>query len=133
MSYSAAKGRHESKQDDGGMQHLMCSAHNCPNLWSTSDGNLCRWHAEAPPHRWPEVTQDMHDHLTDRAQHAGFDKPAAKLLSNAEKAAILHRAKTILSAPKDPRAWIALLEAKERAGERLSPMQKHCLQQVRSV
>ena len=92
MSYTAARARQEAKNDDGGNQSLMCSARNCPNLWSIESSNharLCRWHADVRPHRWPEVTRDMNDYLTNKAQRAGFDKPATPPLTKAEKIAIL--------------------------------------------
>lgn len=110
---------------------LMCAAQGCPNLWSTSDGHLCRWHAEAPAHRWPEVTREMHDHITDKALSFCDDKPVCQPMSREEKSAILERLRTVFTGPKDPRAWIAALEAKENAGERLSAMQKHALAHVR--
>ena len=110
---------------------LMCAAHGCPNLWSTSDGHLCRWHIEAPAHRWPEVTREMHDHITDQALSFCNDKPGYQLMSREEKGAILARLRAWVAGPKDPRAWICDLEDKEHDGERLSPMQKLALEQVR--
>ena len=110
---------------------MMCSANGCPNLWSTSDGHLCRWHAEAPAHRWPEVTREMHDHITDKALSFCNDKPTPPHLGREDKSAILERLRAWVTGPKDPRAWICDLEDKEHDGERLSPMQKHALAHVR--
>ena len=116
----------------GGDKRLMCSAHNCPNLWSTSDGNLCRWHADAAPHLWPQVTQEMQDAVTNRI--VDRQRPVAvPFVSYAEKKAILSRLRTVLTEPKDQRAWIERLRAKEASGERLSAMQKHCLARVRTA
>lgn len=117
--------------DVGTEKRLMCTAHGCPNLWSTDVGHLCRWHADAPPHRWPEVTQDMQDFITDKAQRNGFDKPSQHAFTNTEKSSILNRLRAIFAGPKDHRAWIGRLREKQAAGIPLTAMQKHCLAQVR--
>ena len=113
-------------------KQMMCTAHNCPNLWSTSDGNVCRWHAAAPPHRWPEVTQDLQDATTNRVIDAQRLPQQVAPVSQTERRAILNRLRTAMTQPRDPRAWIGVLLANEGRGERLSAMQKHCLASVRS-
>ena len=118
--------------DFGNDKRMMCSAHNCPNLWTTSDGNLCRWHAAAPTHRWPEVTQDSQNAVTNRVIAAQRLPQQAAFVSQAERRAILNRLRTAMTQPRDPRAWIGVLLAKEAAGERLSAMQKHCLAAARN-
>ena len=116
--------------DAGNDKKLMCSAHNCPNLWSTSDGNLCRWHADAEPHQWPQVTHELQDAITDRIVNR--ERPvAAPLVSFNEKKVILGRLRTVLTEPKNQREWIERLRAKAAANQPLSAMQKHCLAQVR--
>lgn len=72
-------------------QHLFCAAHGCPNLWSTSDGHVCRWHADAPKERWPEVTQQQQWDETERARMRGEPKPYVEPLSKAEQIAALRK------------------------------------------
>ena len=112
---------------------MMCGANGCPNLWSTSDVHLCRWHAAAPAHRWPEVTRDMHDHITDQALSFCNDKPVSSPLSREEKSAILECLRTVFTGPKDPLEWVCALEAKKASGERLSPTQKHALEHIHLI
>ena len=112
---------------------LMCSSRGCPNLWSTSDGHLCRGHADAEPLHWPQVTQEAQDAITDRAMATHADRPAHAALTASEKFAVLTRLRTVLSEPKNSRAWIDRLREKRRCGERLSPMQRHVLAQLRNA
>ena len=111
---------------------LMCSARNCQNLWSTSDGNLCRWHADAPPNRWPEVTEHMHGLITQRIIER--DRPQdAPFVSAAEKRAILNKLRIVMTKPRDERLWLERLREKHRQGDSMSAMQKHCLAQIREA
>ena len=71
--------------ESGPDKQLMCTANGCPNLWSTSDGLLCRWHAEAPAHRWPKVTRDAQDCVTDNARRLGNARPVAQSMGRDEK------------------------------------------------
>lgn len=109
---------------------LMCSAHGCPNLWSTSDGNLCHWHADADPSQWPQVTREAQDHITDRAHAAGMNRPTRQALPMTmdEKRAIADRLRIVLEhSRKNPRAWIDRLNAKVAVGIPLTAAQKHAL------
>lgn len=115
-------------------RHLFCAAHGCPNLWSTSDGHVCRWHAEAPKERWPEVTQQQQWDETEQARMRGQAQPYAEPLTRADKVAILQQLQRAIDRmrmePVDPRAWIKRLQAKRNAGEPLSAAQRHALAQV---
>lgn len=123
----------ESQQD----RSLMCSAHGCPNRWSTNDGRLCRWHAAADRSHWPQVTQEQLDAETERALYAAAPKAEASQvrLTPREKRDILLRAQDMFARKRAPdydkRAWIKKLEGKAARGEPLSAAQKHCLQQMR--
>lgn len=130
MSLMNARSRQAAPLEDS-RSHLMCSAHGCPNLWSTSDGHLCRWHADAEPHRWPEVTQQMLWEETERARLQA--DPQARPVSEREKREILDRLRTVLTVPKDPRAWLHKLRERDANGERLSPMQRHALEQCKHI
>lgn len=113
--------------DEGAPRHLMCSAHGCPNRWSTSDGNLCRWHADAEPNRWPEITQQQQWDETERARMRGEPKPYVEPLTKADKGRIVARMREVLrdfGAPKDPKAWAKRLRERERRGERLGENQR---------
>ena len=126
MSYSIAKAKHDSTSGNGGdgavLQALMCSAHGCPNLWSTSDGNLCRWHSAAEPNRWPEITQQQQWDETERSRMRGEPEPYVEPLTRADKAAVIARMREVLAnfgRPKEPNAWAIRLRDRERTGERL--------------
>lgn len=117
----------------GESKALLCSAHGCPNLWSTSDGNLCRWHAAAEPHQWPAITQEAQHEITERARRAGSPKPVARPYTLAEKQEVLKELSDLArNMNSNPRAWLDRLRIREANGERMSPMQKHCLAQVKS-
>ena len=127
---NARKSADQRTADSASDRSLMCSAHGCPNLWSTSDGNLCRWHADADPIQWPRITSEMHDHLTDKAYRAGMGHPTKQIpvMSMDEKRAIAERLRGALEhARKNPRAWVDRLNAKVDAGHKLSAAQKHAL------
>ena len=117
--------------ESGPDKQLMCAAHDCPNLWSTSDGLLCRWHAEAPTHRWPEVTRDAQDCVIDNARSLGNARPVGQSMGWEDKKALLEGLRTVFRGPIDPKAWIGSLEEIEASGERLSAAQKHSLAHVR--
>lgn len=127
------KNRDQNIADETGVaQHLMCTAHGCPNRWSYGIGNLCRWHADAHPHRWPEVTQEQQWADTERARERAERPAYVDPLTFADKRAILRKlaALPMRMAERSPRAWIGDLKAREAAGEKLSPMQRAALQAV---
>lgn len=76
---------------NGPAKEMMCTAHGCPNLWSTSNGNLCRWHADAEPRTWSEVTRQMQDDEVDRARMRNEPTRPVAPLTPADKMAILAR------------------------------------------
>ena len=106
---------------------LMCSAHGCPNRWSTSDGNLCRFHADADQHRWPEITQEQQWDETERARLRGESKPYAAPLTRADKARIVARMRAMLhglGSQKEPKAWAWRLRDRESEGGRIGETQR---------
>lgn len=119
--------------DDRGVP-LRCVASGCPWRWSVDKGGarLCGAHAWADPHLWPRITQGLLDGETNRALDAQREPETrpVKSLSFPEKRALLIRLRSVLSEPKNPKAWIDRLVAKREAGEILSPMQKHALREV---
>ena len=119
--------------ESGPDKQLMCTAHDCPNLWSTSDGQLCRWHADAPANAWPQVTHEQQDAVTDRALYAQSDRPECAAMSLDDRRAILAMLRMVLSEAKNPRAWIGRLREKQQRGDALSPMQKFALEQVKDA
>jgi hypothetical protein len=100
-------------------RQLFCAAHGCPNLWSTSVGHVCRWHAEADPERWPEVTQQQQWDETERARLRGMPKPYAEPPTHEEKREILQRLRTVFDPKRDPKGWAKRLRAQHRRGEKL--------------
>lgn len=130
---SLMKARQSADQrtaDSASDRSLMCAANGCPNLWSTSDGHLCRWHADADPIQWPRITSEMQDYLTDKAYNAGMGRkaPPVVLMSTAEKRAIAERLRVALEqAKKNPRAWVDRLNARADVGHKLTAAQKHAL------
>lgn len=130
---SLMKARQSADQraaDTASDRSLMCTANGCPNLWSTSDGHVCRWHADADPMQWPRITAQMQDYLTDRAYAAGMDrKPeSVVVMSLAEKRGIAERLRVALERSREnPRAWVDRLNAKVDAGHKLTAAQKHAL------
>lgn len=124
MSYAKAKAKHDSTSGGGEGEgakprQLFCAAHGCPNLWSTSDGHVCRWHADAPKERWPEVTEQQQWDETERACLRGEPKPYVAPLSLAEKRAILTRLAQVFDAKRDPKEWAKRLRSRHRKGEKL--------------
>ena len=103
----------------------MCTANGCPNLWSTSNGNLCRWHADAEPRTWPEVTRQMQDDEVDRARMRNEPTRPVAPLTPADKMAILARLQTVFTtARQDPKAWAKRLRDREASGDRLNERQR---------
>lgn len=106
---------------------LLCSASGCPNRWSLNFGKpLCRAHAFAEPHQWPQVTQEQLDAETDRALAAAAPKLQATVThwSMADKRALLKRLREVFATPVDPRAWARNLRDRERSGARLTQAQR---------
>lgn len=111
----------------GNDKDLMCMAQGCPNRW-TSDyqGKLCRWHAEAEHHLWPQITEEMNWHVTERAQQRGMPAIETEPLSFEQKKAILARLADLPRhwAAIGPKAWAYRLRDREMAGEQLRSNQK---------
>ncbi len=108
---------------------LLCTASGCPNRWSLNFGKpLCRFHAFAEPHAWPQVTQEQLDAETDRALAGQVPKVQAtvKHWSLAEKRELLQGLRALFaSAPASSgRAWATLLRRREQAGEPLTAAQR---------
>lgn len=130
----------ENPHPKGFTPDLMCTAHGCPNRWSSGVGNLCTAHyaASDDKHRWPEITQQQQWDETERARMRGEPQPLALLpLTMREKRDILLRAGDVFERKRadpnfDPKAWAKKLEAKAARGQRLTAGQKHCLEQMRS-
>lgn len=98
-----------------------CSAHGCPNIWTTASTRLCQWHSAAPRLDWPQVTDDLLRLVTDNAR-AKQDEPAPHRHTIAEKRDILGRLRILFrdQAQRDPKAWAYALRAREQAGETLT-------------
>lgn len=132
MSYAKAKAKHDSTSgggggDDGSVpQALMCAANGCPNRWTTSIGHVCRWHADAPKERWPEVTQQQQWNETERAQarNEPAHEPYVAPLSFAAKKAVLLRLREVFSTGGNSRDWAQRLRDREARGERLTAPQR---------
>lgn len=110
----------------GSESKLMCSANGCPNLWSTDNGHLCRWHADAPTDRWPSISENMRWLETERARKRVEPKPFIKPLTIADKREILAKLKALPSlwASRAPKWWATQLKDKESRGEALNEIQR---------
>ena len=102
--------------DEGKSQRLMCSAKGCPNLWSASVGNLCRWHADAEPHHWPRVTQEAQDSITERALLLAQVRDAHRVLGRVREGSDVPRnaITTALQTTGDLPTWADDMPAFER-------------------
>lgn len=118
--FDETKDQRVADEGAGKPRQLMCSAHGCPNLWSTSDGHLCRWHAEADPDRWPELTQQLQWDETERACKRGEPKVFTAPLAFAEKRAILSKLAAVFDQRgKDPKAWAKRLRNRHLGGDKV--------------
>ncbi len=119
-------------EDSGRDRALMCAASGCPNAWAyRPDGTqgTCSAHAWADPRDWPEVTQGQQWDQTERARERGEDRRqwSAPALTLARKREILDTMRsTFLDMRLTMRGqdWAAALEARELAGEKLTPAQR---------
>lgn len=111
---------------------LMCAANGCPNRWTTSIGHVCRWHADAPKERWPEVTQQQQWNETERAQarNEPAHEPYVAPLSFAAKKAVLLRLREVFSIGGNSRDWAHRLRDREERGERLTAPQREAWRTV---
>lgn len=100
---------------------LMCTAHGCPNVWTTSIGNLCRWHASADPQHWPRVTEQMLALAAELAMERQRPKPATKAMTREEKMEILSRLRGLQLGVGD-KEWAHRLS--EREGANLTQAQR---------
>lgn len=125
MSYKRDKAIANEVLDTSG---LMCSAHGCPNRWSIDSadkgiGRLCSAHAWVDPMRWPMVTQECLDALSERAVRV--DEPTTKKLTYAERVDALTRLREIgLLTKRDPKEWARGLQRREARGDRLTSAQR---------
>ena len=107
---------------------LMCKARGCPNHWSTSIGNLCRWHSAADPSHWPEVTEQQQWDETERARLNGMPKPPAPVLSAQQRRELLQRMGEALRQMSDqsqhPRRWAQRLQERDQRGDALTATQR---------
>lgn len=109
-------------------RNLMCAADNCPRRWSVQRGGekgLCSAHAWADPHKWPSITQALHDQDLDRAR---YHEPEPVKTGTREEA--LAALKTMRIGNPDPKAWARLLESRDMSGEHLSALQIKCYQEA---
>ena len=114
----------EQTQDfDVDSTELMCSAHECPNVWTVNMGTkLCSVHAWSDAKDWYK--------LTDRLQMRKLIKNQPKVVDavpkwSAEQIRMaLEALKTLFGARSDPRQWAHSLKQREARGEPLSKLQK---------
>lgn len=109
---------------------LMCQAKGCPNRWAVDfgEGRLCSAHSRSASHLWPQITQEQLDAETDRAWQRSqrFEPPPVPPMSRADKrAALSHLASVGAQLGRiNPRDWAHALRDRERAGERLTDLQR---------
>ena len=107
----------------------MCSADHCPSRWSIASTKLCSAHHGAPKLDWPLITQRQRNADTEAILvQQNTVPPVVPKLTRDEKLGILAKLRSLFvdQQPKDPKAWAKALRARERAGERLSVMQRAC-------
>ena len=117
-SYNAIENELETER------RLMCSATNCPQVWSVDAGNgrLCSAHAWASPKSWARITDGLFTAVARKSQP--IEPTPSPPLTHAEKRAIAEKMNILLKQPKDPKKWALDLKAKDDAGHKLSPLQK---------
>jgi len=128
--FSAREGSAKTAED----RSRLCRADGCPNHWhlDTGDGRFCRFHYGQPAHMWTQITGEQLDAeaLRGDEQHRALDETSVKL-SFASQREIAARLALVCAALRvggnNPRAWIARLQARQAAGERLTQPQRHCL------
>lgn len=117
-------------------RELMCGAEGCPHRWSldAGSGRLCSFHAWAPSHLWPRITQERLDAMADRALRAQRQEqmPQPRPVSFAEKRAILAQLRDAASAPKKTgrATWAREILSRAKEGERISPLVLRMAQEV---
>lgn len=117
-SYNAIENDMESER------RLMCSANNCPQVWSVDGGNgrLCSAHAWASPKQWNRITDGLFTSVARKSQPV--EATPSPPLTQAEKRAIAENLAVVLKQPKNPKDWALKLKAKDDAGYKLSAIQK---------
>lgn len=117
-------------------QELMCGAQGCPHRWSVDNGagRLCSWHAWAPSHRWPQITQERLEAMTAAAMRAQRQEqaPPPPSMSKDEKIVTLRALRDIVAAPKTSgrTGWARKIIAKAKEGLRVSPLVLRMAQDV---
>lgn len=110
----------------------LCRADGCPQLWSidAGDGRFCRWHfgVREDAQRWPRISAEQREAATQRA----FEREQRAAPAPQDKRVALARLSAASAAlgssrPPDQQAWMARLQARKDAGERLGAAQLHCL------
>ncbi len=108
---------------------LMCAADNCPRRWSVQRGGergLCSAHAWSDPHKWPQVTQDLHDQDLNKARY--HEPPTKPKTATREEA--LKDLRSMRIGNPDPKAWARILESRDQSGENLTALQRKMYQEA---
>ncbi len=111
---------------------LTCAANGCPNRWSyRPDGSqgLCSAHAWADPRDWPRVTDGQQWHAAERARLRGEEQEQrqGESLTLADKRKRLEGMRAAILGMRvnvGRRDWATALQAREQAGDRLTPAQR---------
>lgn len=127
-SYRATKAEERLIADVNGDSELMCGANSCPRRWSVDgpQGRLCGAHAFAEPHQWPGITHDLQRQWPVRSEPT--PKPPRRYTLEERRAAI--KGMAAIWTQKPGKCWAEKLQARERAGERLTAAQKDMWRQA---
>lgn len=109
---------------------LMCAAQGCPMRWSVDFGKrLCSAHfrADANPHSWPRITQELIEAETERAYRSQLPKPEPQRVNKAAAIAALRRLAPSLNRPMN-RDWAHQLQERADRGDHLTPFQRECME-----
>jgi len=105
-------------------RQTMCKAHECPNRWSVAPDMLCSAHAWSPPHMWPQITDEQHQHLAARSNRPQNTEPARKVTREEVDRARQALKSFIRGNQLEPKQWARNLKDREQAGEHLSDVQR---------
>lgn len=125
-TYRSRAADRQAVDDHDANRDLMCAANGCPHRWSVDAGagRLCSFHAWAPAHRWPQITQERLDAMAERAHVAAQPKPPVPAFSREEKTQILRKLAEFVREPKTGgrRKWAHRIVERAEAGEHISPL-----------
>ncbi len=95
MSYVNARDKRaiEGNQEQS---DLGCSAHGCPNIWTTQSTKLCRWHSASELHAWPQVTEELQRFVAEKAMRKGRPELARPPLTREDKTTILNKMRAVV-------------------------------------